>query len=372
MGIRESESLPAVFAELANRHGGRAGPVEAWTLALPGWNTLAETAALWFFFQRLRPDGVVFCLSSNDEDSLGRALPGGALTMLGISPDEFGDPHPIVYPLRQLDSHRFRARWRTAMAAVAEAEQRLAALGIPVMVDFLARWRPPQAHALAYEAGLSSPYVITPVEYTHGRWLNPPPILHGTAEANRVLGAIAYQAWAEAEGWGRLPPTEAPPRLPLFRRPPEGARWTAAAAAAAGLVTRREVPESFRPGPAAARQSAGPLDSATGLLGRATTVLVRRRAGASRLAIEVRRLEKAAHLYPLALEVSIPSAAGGTRAVVEIPAGGPEPHRFTVPLPADVPAGAALDVVLVASRTTAAPGLFAPRSLYLLAIEQQP
>lgn len=371
MGVRERESFPQVFAELANRHAGIGRSVEAWTLALPGWNTLSETAAFWFFFSRLSPDGVVLCLSSNDGDSLARVLPGGSLALLGVERDEFGDPHAVAYPLRQVASHRFRTRWRMAMDAAADLESRLARRRIPLLVDFVARWRPPLPHALAHEAGLASPYVITPVEYTHGRWLNPPPLLHANPDGNRVLGAIAYQAWSQVAGWGPLPAGEAP-EAPLFRATEEGPRWTAAARQEAAAATLRDLPDRFRPGREASRQAAGPLDPETGLLGRATTVLIRRRAGAEALRLAVRRLPESPQLYPLTLEVSIPSEGGGTAARVEVPAEGEETFAFTLPMPADVPPGAALDVVLVAGRTAAAPDLLSPRSLYLEAIDQLP
>lgn len=373
MGVAERESFPKVFEELANAYSGEPRKVEAWTLALPGYNTLAELGALWFFFDRLAPDAVVICPTSNDNHSLGRVLPNGSLAQTGVEVDEFGDPHAVAYAVRHLDSVRFRERWRTAFAAIRDTEKRLAALGVPSLLYFVARWQPSFAHALVSEAGLESPYFATPVEYTHDPWLNPPPVLHGTPAANRLYGALVYEELAQVLGWQGLPAkVERPPLPPLFLAPPPAERWQGDNDGRFRDETAREIPEDFEPSLERAAQAAGPFDLTSGLLGRATTLLVRRRAGAEGVRITVRRLAESPSLYPLTLQVSIPSPAGGSRVVQHIPPGGDEPLTFAVPLPSDLAVGSALDVVFVASRTAQSPDVLAARSLYILRVDQVP
>jgi hypothetical protein len=85
--------------------------------------------------------------------------------------------------------------------------------------------------------------------------------------------------------------------------------------------------------------------------------------------VSVRRHPDAPHLYPLALELSILSPSGGTRLRRVVPAEGDEPHRIELPIPADLRPGAALDLTLVAERTTAAPSGLAARSLLLVGVD---
>lgn len=370
MGVRQRESFPEVAAELARRHAGLERRVEALTLALPGWNTLNELEALWFFYPQLAPDAVVFCPTSNDNHSLAGLLPNGSLTTLGVPRDRFGAPHAVVYPLRHLDAYGFRQRWHTVAMALRDTEARLADLGVPTLIFFVSRWRPAAAHALVGEVGLSSPYVINPRQLTLGDWLNPPPALHGNAAAHRLYGRTVYRALAEVLGWAPLPGPPLPHEVetPLFHGPPPGVDWQARADERARFETRREIPERFRPSARAAVQCAGPIDPETGLMGRATTVLVRRGAGVDRLAVTIRRLE-APGLYPLELELSIASPSGGSRRRVTVPATGGDRQTFELEVPPDLPEGSALEVQLVASHTVRAPDLPAPRSLYLEAIE---
>lgn len=372
MGVREVESFPKVFERLAREQGTLDGKVEAWTLALPGWNTLAELSALWFFFDRLQPDAVVFCPTSNDNHSLARVLPNGSLANVGLTRDEFGDEVGLTYPWRHLDSYRFGERWRISFRAFRDSEQRLGERGVPVWFYFVARWQEAYAHALVAEAGLRSPYFFAPRKLTMEPWLNPPPVLHGTAEANRLFGGMVYDAVASGLGWPALPATVERPRVPLFGAPPPDAEWRGEAARLVINETREQISSRFVPSPEAWRQVAGPIDAASGLMGRATAILVRRPESVGHLVLTVRKVAEAPSLVPFELTVTIPSPNGGTRWVEVIPAAGDERHTFTVPLPTDVAAGAALDVVLVASRTAQAPGVLAARSLYLEAIEPVP
>ncbi|HEX5760158.1 MAG TPA: SGNH/GDSL hydrolase family protein [Thermoanaerobaculia bacterium] len=368
LGVRREESFPHQFELLAHRAvAGRR--VEAWNLGLPGYNTLNELAALEFFFERLRPDLVVLCPTSNDRDSGGAVLPNGSLTRAGVQDDGLGADHSLVYRLRVLDSHQFRSRWRAAFAAVRRTEQRLRRQRVPLLLFFAATWPEPFAHRLVAEAGLAAPYVITPPELTGRSWRNPPPFRHGTPAANQLYGQMVYRGAAHLFGWPALAGADPRGAVPVYAA-------QEAATRASGVETllrgeTRRLPESYRPSPRAEVQCVGPMECATGLMGQATTVLVRRRPGATRLRVSVRRLAEAPSLYPLALSIEIPSPAGGSRRVVSVPADGPEVHSFALPLPGDVAAGAALDVVLRAERVAAAPQALAARSLLVAEIAQE-
>jgi len=369
MGVREEESFPKAFERLAAEHAGLDRRVEAWTLALPGYNTLNQTAALDYFFERLAPDAVVISPTGNDNHSTPKVLPNGSVASGLAGQDLFGDPHGVVYRLRRLDSHRFRERWRIAFDALRRTEKRLARRGVPLLYFFVARWEPVDVHARVAGAGLAAPYLIVPLELTVGRWENPPPYGHGTPEANRRYGRMVYAGLAAELDWPPLPAAAEAAEVTLHRGAPPGVDWRGRLDRLSAAATASRIPGSFRPSRAARIQVTGALDASTGVLGRAATVLVRRPPGARRLRIAVRRLDDAPSLYPLELTVAIPAPAGGSRAAFTVPAGGPAEHRFEVEVPGELPAGSALDVVLVAERTAASPGSLAPRSLRIGSIE---
>jgi hypothetical protein len=371
MGIREEESFPARFAELAGRLGAGGGrPVRAFDLGLPGYNTLNEIAALDFFYDLLRPDAVVICPTGNDADSTPNVLPNGSLTTMGIERDGFGADHPLIYP-RPVDSFELRSRWRRDFDEIRRLEERLRGRGVPLLVYFAASWDEPFAHALIAGSGVTAPYAITPRPLASPGWRNPPPFFHGTPAANRLYARMVYRGMAELLGWPPPPPAATPEEreadVPLHRRPPAGAADGLAALLAAGTA---ELPERFAPGPDAHLQCVGPIDCETGLMGKATTLLVRRRAGATHIEVALRRLPNAPSLLPLAVRVSIPSPGGGTEARAELAAAGPEPLIVRLAIPADLPAGAALDVTVRAARAVSAPAVLAPRSLSVAGIEQ--
>jgi hypothetical protein len=366
MGIRQEESFPARVAELANRLGAAGGrPVEALNLGLPGYNTLNEIAALDFFYDRLRPSAVVICPTGNDADSTANVLPNGSLTRMGIERDGFGSDHPLVFP-RLVDSFEFRSRWRRDFDEIRSLEQRLRARGVPLLIYFAATWEERFAHELIRQSGITSPYVVTPRQLASPRWRNPPPWLHGTPEANRLYSHMVYRGLAERLGWPP-PPEEKDAEVPVHRHPPAGAE-----AEARDLLAQEtaKFPESYVPGREVAFQCTGPMDCKTGLAGKATTVLVRRRPGATSIKVALRRLPNASSILPLPVRVSIPSPGGGTEARAVLRAGGPDPLTVSVPIPPGAPAGAALDVTIRAARAVSAPAVVAPRSLFIAGIEQ--
>ncbi|HEX4495935.1 MAG TPA: hypothetical protein VIE43_09730 [Thermoanaerobaculia bacterium] len=372
MGIREAESFPARFAELAGRLGaGKGRPVRAFNLALPGYNTLNEIAALDFFYDLFRPDAVVICPTANDADSSAKVLPDGSLTTMGVERDDFGADQPLVYP-RLVDSFVLRSRWRRDFDEIRWLDERLRARGVPLLIYFTATWDEPFAHSLIAESGITAPYLITPHRLASPRWRNPAPFFHGTPPANRLYARMVYRGLAELLGWPQAPapatPDETEADVPLRRRPPAAADTAGLPALlAAGTA---ELPERYAPGPDADPQCVGTIECETGQIGKVTTVLVRRRAGATRVEVALRRLPNAPSLLPLAVRVSIPSPGGGTEARAELSASSPDPLIVRVPIPTDLPAGAALDVTVHAAHAVSAPSVLAPRSLGIAGIEQ--
>ncbi|HKV10640.1 MAG TPA: SGNH/GDSL hydrolase family protein, partial [Thermoanaerobaculia bacterium] len=260
MGISEEESFPRQFEALANRLGAANGRVVAFNLGLPGYNVGNEVAALEFFYDRLRPDAVVLCPTPNDAESTANVLPNGSLTRSGVERDRYGDPS-LVFPLRGADSFRLRSRWRQTFDEVRRLEERLEKRGVPLLVDFTATWDEPLAHELMRGSRLKAPYLVTPPALTEGRFRNPPPWRHGTAEANRLYAHMVYRGLADLLGWPPPPPVEEKrAEVPLYRRPP-----------AEGPELRelreqesRRIPERYEPGPAAQVQCVGAMNCATG------------------------------------------------------------------------------------------------------------
>lgn len=364
LGVRAEESFPAQVARLATDTSGR--PVEALNLGLPGYNTLNEIAALDFFYDRLRPDAVVICPTMNDADSSANILPNGSPTRMGMERDGFGSDHPLVFP-RLVDSHQFRTRWRRNFDEIRALEERLRARGVPLLVYFAASWEEPFAHALIQGSGVTSPYVVTPRALTTFRWRNPAPFFHGTPAANRLYAHMVYRGLAGSLGWPPPPAEEEAGTVPVHRQSPSGAE-----SEAEELLARatEKIPERYVPGQDVPFQCTGPMDCKTGLAGKATSVLVRRRAGATFIRVALRRLRNTPSILPLPVRVSIPWNGNETGARAVLEAGGPDPLTVTVPIPAGVPAGAALDVTIRAGRAVSAPAVLAPRSLYIAGIDQ--
>lgn len=387
MGVERHESYPEVLARLANEHAGLDAEVEAWTLALPGYNLHNSLAGLDFFFHRLQPDAVVVAPSGNDNHSSNTVLPNGAQWSDGLLQDEFGEPHQLTYRARRLASYRFEERWRQAFARLRQTENRLSEQGLPLYLFFVARWQEVDVHGRIAEAGLEAPYTIVPMAWTLDPWTLPPPIGHGSPSAQRLYARLLYRGLAQRLGWPPLPPDpsldeaggeasvsdEAVDRVPLFEAPPVGRDWQGERNALARETTAQLIGRTFSPPVDDAAQVAGPIDPRTGLLRRAATVLVRPAAADRWLTITVSPLADASFLYPMGFEIRIPSAAGGSRTQVEIVADLPE-QRFSLAIPHDIPQGAALDVTMVAENSVSSPGALAARSLIVrrIATSSQP
>jgi hypothetical protein len=371
MGVSEAESFPERFQELARQLGaGQNRRVEAVSLALPGYNTANQIAALDYFWERVRPDVVVVCPTSNDADSTANILPNGSLTRQGVERDAFGEDHSLVFRPRLVDSFKFRSRWRANFRALRDLEQRLRAREVPLVLFFAATWDEPFAHALVRESGLAARYVVTPRPLASPAWRNPE-WGHGNAAANRLYAHMVYKGVAETLGWPVAPAPDVDGADPPVWHPERAAveDWIARADELLAQATE-EIPEGYTPRPGIEKMCAGPMDCATGLAGKTTTVLIRRLPGRTRLAVTLRRLPDAPSLDPLPVRVSIASPAGEVTAAVTLTADGPAERRVELALPADIRPGAALDVTVRAARAVSGPKTPAPRSLYITAIEQ--
>jgi hypothetical protein len=366
MGVREEESFPKAFERVANRLAGTesGGPrIEAFSLALPGYNTHNELAALWFFWGRLQPDAVVICPVGNDNHSGYTVLPNGSTSRSGVVVDELGEAQSLAYGGRGIASHRYRERWSEVYGALAESLAQLQRLAVPSLLFFVASLQPEEIHAGVLGAGIDAPYVIVPNELTKGRY-RADSFGHGTPEAYEIYGRMVYAGLAPTLGWPELPADEAPPRLLRFDRPPPG-DWARLDLESARAISQRAIATDFSAGASRAVQTPGLISRGDGLVGRATAVLVRARPGDRFVHLTLRRLDDAPHLYPLPLRASIPSPAGGAAVATVLPADGPATRRVSLAIPEDLPEGAVLDVVLEVARATAGAESLSPRSLYL-------
>ncbi len=369
MGVKREETFAEVTARLANEHAGMNERVEAWTLALPGYNPLQETAALWFYYGRLQPDAVVICLAGNDNHSTLPVLPNGATTEQAVQTDDFGDPHVTAYHMRRVSSFRYQERWRRALGAVRDTGARLRRLNVPFLVVFLARWEEKDAHAMMANNHVEAPYIVVPSDLTRGSWAAPK-WGHANAEGHALYARMVYRGLAGMVGWQPLPAGDPRTNVPVHQRPPAG-DWLAAEKRAAAETSAMGIPTSISRSEPAARQMVGPFEGRTRTFGRATTALVRRTPDSGQLAVTVARLPEAPYLYPLELTLSVPSPGGGTRKVVTVPADGPEQLTVSVELPADLAPDAVIDLVLQTDRATAAPDLLVGRSLRLESVTPQ-
>lgn len=369
-GVQAEDAFPAQFERLARRLEARPGGkrVEGFNLGMSGYNSLNEVAAVDLFFDRLQPDAVVFCPTGNDNHSSNAVTPGAGFSR-EIRADGFGQDHHLFYWHYFLDSFTNQQRWRMSFDRIGDLVRRLDASGVSVFMFFVAAFPDHQAHRLMSEASIEAPYAVNLPELQQGRWLGPEPWYHGTPEAYGVFARAVYRGLADQLGWKPLPDEAGEPRIPIHRAPPEDGRWAIESERYLARVGLR-VGSEYVPEPDARDQCVGPMDWLTGLMGLATTVLVRRVPDATRLRIALRRIPDARFLYPLALRLSIPSASGGTSAGFVMQADGDAVQVFDVPLPSDIAAGSIIDVELRAERTVLATDVLSRRSVYIERIWQ--
>ncbi|MEM7356334.1 MAG: hypothetical protein AAF657_36295, partial [Acidobacteriota bacterium] len=136
--------------------------------------------------------------------------------------------------------------------------------------------------------------------------------------------------------------------------------------------TRRQLRTRFAPTTARPSPCIGPMDCGTGLMGRATTILLRRTSEARNLLITVRHLEDTPLLYPLDLTASIPTASGGTSVTTTISSNELGRTTFLLPIPPEIPEDGGMDIEIRADRVVVAKDVLALRSVSIESIEQQP
>ena len=359
MGVSREQSYPERLAELVTRHAGIGQDVEAWTLALPGYNALSQTAAFHFWFGSLRPNLVVFAPSSNDNDSNLTLLPSGEFVQgMAPPPDAFGS-HPITYRAPHLiSSFDATRRWRDVATRLRAAEQKLEYYRIPSVFFYVARWNPSFVHWLAETGSLSSPYAVVPAELTLGDWSNPGPWGHGTPQAQHRYAQLLYRLLATRLGWPDLPDEILLPEIaevPVFEEVPDSALWGPVHERELAAANQRWIAASFVPGPDAQPQWAGPGAFQTGLVGKATTVLVRPPAGTPSLRVVLRPVEGIRAHYPIDVGLSVLADSPSQTAVTLMADAASEVEAW-LPIPHELRNGEVLDVVLTASSVAALPG----------------
>ena len=369
-GVRGDESIAAHLQRLVDTESGSARKIEIWPLALAGYNLPSQIAALEYSFQRLEPDAVVVCPTRNDLNSLPGVLPNGSFARTNVVADAFGNTFSIEYRLAGVDSYLFRHRWTEAMLGIESLRVRLEDEGIPLVLHFAAHWEEPFVHHLVHVGGVQAPYVITPWALTQGKWKNPPPYRHGTSEAYGLYARIVYRALASVLDWTPLASSHELADVPVHD-PAGSIAWVERSEAMIKKTTMEEIPTTFTPSRSARAQCIGPMNPATGLFGRATGVLVRRLEGARELVIGLRRVRNPGILYPMELRCRIPAKNGGVEIVTTIPRDGPKVHKFVVPIPENIKTDAAMDVLLIAERTTTSATENVARSARLVSIVQR-
>jgi len=369
LGVDESQAFPRQLQDLANSQSGSRDRVEAWTLALPGYNLLNQTAALESLVDLLEPDAVVFCPTSNDIDSTHAVLANGSLSRRPLPSDDFGGPLPMTFHSLFVGSHLAVDRWHRGFSSITDLQLMLEGQSIPSLVFFTGRWLASVAHYLAVQAAIRSPYLITPKELGGVEWRNPPPHRHPTPEAHSIYARLVYSGLQELVAWEPLKPTS-DANARLFPPPKAFSADLANAQAEWKRITGISIPSEFFPGSSPPVQVLGGISPNDGWVGRVGVVLIRRLEDREKLRITVRKLTESHFLYPQRLTVTIPSASGGTRYQHHLRAGSPDVETLTLPIPVEIGDGRAMDVVIELERATLQEGSSQPRSLQILSIEQ--
>ena len=372
MGVSEQEAFPAQLEKLANEmlpedHD----RIEAWSLALPGYNTFNQLSGLEIFLDRLQPDAVVLCPTRNDNDSNFFVMPNGTNKRpSGVFIDRFGHDIARIYQFRFLASYRWTERWQMAFDRIRAAELRLDQERIPFHIFFVAYWEPAVIHDFVGRAGIEAPYVIAPNEMVDGKWRGTTQWRHGTPEAYSLYARMLYRNLAPQLGWPELPmdPEKDPLQAEAFSGLPKG-DWRQVTDRLLRQWSER-IDTRFRPGKVSDGHCLGEIDCRNGLMGRKAAIVLRRAEGVRHLKVTLAPLAESTYLYPLELRASIPTAGGESSATVQV--SGAEPQSFMVALPseAELSAGEVLELELRAAAATMAPDIFALRSVTVADVEQ--
>lgn len=372
MGVSASEAFPYQFEVTANQFGALSQRVEAWTMALPGYNTGNELAALDAFFDLINPDAVVLCPTINDIDS-----------SLGVSPmgnlmwNRKSGPNEIHFFIRSMPmySYLLLTQWRRVFTAFKLTEQRLREKGIPFFMFFVAEWDTDMVHHFMCQANIASPYAIVPIEYVTGKWRQPQEEFgHGTPEAYTIFAEILYEMVAKKLGWKSMPRSakrERRSEVSCFFEIPSG-DWSKECAALLKARVAKELSYDFTPGSKESdKQCMGTMDWKTGAISSGKSViLLRNKPGSTHLRTTVKRLPQARFLYPIEIELAILSRSGGTNKNVQIFAEGSDTQMIDILIPTDIEKDSAMDFVISVPRSIVDANCVS-QSLYILTVKQE-
>ena len=376
MGETFEDSLPGQFERLW-REAGRAGRIESWPLALPGYNALNQAAALEVIAPILEPDLVIWCPTNNDVSSSTSPGPRGFLVRRDLDVGEpFGDGMYRDFLYFFAGSHRYLERWRTAAREYRAAVDRLALAEVPVAFLFVARWNEGFPERIVAEAGLDVPWALAPASWSERRFRNH--VNHGTPEINRRYAGVAHQLvsrlrsdWLNPE-----PPGEKEEeRAILFRGSRPGGEGVGAASAP--VRTALSIPTAYSfplsPSASALDPCSGTMDCVTGTFGRRAAILLRRAAGAEAVRVRLSSAMPGARLlYPLAISAVIPAPEPGVPARVELSGSAGEVAELVLGLPENLREGSTFEIELEASHSAFDPQSGALVSASIISVQQLP
>lgn len=173
-GVHYEETFARQLETLLNRKG------DAWQvydLAMPGWNTANEIAALHTYFSRLQPDAVVLCPTSNDIDD-SYDVWNGRLVLNGFSSGA-----------AFRDSYTYRTRWIKVFQSLQNEVDWLSKQQVPSLIYFLAEWRK-LAPYYASLSGLHAPYTVVPTDYLAEKYRLPNE--HANPEGHKLIAAYLH------------------------------------------------------------------------------------------------------------------------------------------------------------------------------------
>jgi len=181
-GVHYKETLANQLETMLNRKG---VAWQVYDLAMPGWNTANEIAALRTFFSRLQPDVVVFCPTSNDIDDSYDVWKGRLIVNGFSSGAAFKD------------SYNYQARWIQVFQNLQnEVDWLSKQQGVPSLIYFLAEWRKLTPY-YASLSGLHAPYTVVPTDYLDDKYRLPNQ--HATPEGYRLIAAYLQNALVQRQ-----------------------------------------------------------------------------------------------------------------------------------------------------------------------------
>lgn len=373
LGEKYADSFPGQFERLAHDTAG-AERVEAWPLAIPGYNVMNQAAAIEVLGPSLEADLVVWCPTNNDISSAHQASVRGYLLRQdsGLA-EPFGDGMYRDYSIRFIDSFRYLNRWRRAAELYGATGRWLQFHGIPVAFLFAARWEEGWPAALMAESSVEAPWAAVPESWNRDRNA----FNHGTAASYALYARLAHRLVEAAmpdwpAGAGRISTETSEPSIRWGGVVPRGMVGEGLARARRDLVL-----ESFRPAGGSESEGidpcSGTMDCPRGRMGRRAAILLKRPPRAAALEIVLQGIEKApVGLYPLKVEALIPSLSGGRAASVVLEPGEGSRVAMRLAYPVDVEPGGVFELELVAERAVLHPASGAIRSVDIVSIEPEP